>query len=689
MLVEFGSKSLLGKARSQPERVRQVIDKVRTDGLGPTLEAVFARLDQPLPLGYSNVGRVLAIGPGVQGFSVGDRVASNGPHAEVVCVPANLAARIPEAVSDEDATFTVLGSIALHGVRLLEPTLGERFAVIGLGLLGQLAVQLLRASGCRVLGIDISADRCRLAERFGAIVCCPAEGGDPVAAAGALTGGTGVDGVLITASAKTDQIIHDAATMCRKRGRIVLTGVVGLNLRRSDFYEKELSFRVSCAYGPGRYDPDYEQKGHDYPVAYVRWTAGRNFQAVLDAIAAGQLEVQPLISRRIALDDVSRAYDALLHDAEVLGVVLEYPQQVSMAASVRVHTAPPAAARSDPAEPVIGLIGAGNFTQVVLLPALKAAQARIHTIASAGGVSALHAARRFGAQRATSDYREILQDEQINTVFITTRHDRHAAMVVEALEAGKHVFVEKPLAIDTASLERVREAHARHPERQLMVGFNRRFAPHAVWAAKLLAGRSEPVCIHALVNAGAIPPDHWVHDPAVGGGRIIGEGCHFIDLALYWVGAPIRSVQAVSFGPQAPQPRDDKASIVLSFEDGSIATVHYWANGPRRFPKERFEIFSQNRALVLENWRKATPFGFPGARLQRGRQDKGHKAEVAAFLERIRTGGGPLIPFEQLEQVTRASIAAVEAARSGQRIDLREVPVAPAVPQPAATGSRP
>ncbi len=670
MLVEFSRGSLLAKARAQPDKVKQVLAKIRTDGLLPTMEAVFSKLDEPLPLGYCNVGRVIEVGRDVEGFQVGDRVASNGPHAEIVCVPTNLAARVPDGVDDESASFTVLGSIALHGIRLLQPTLGESFAVFGLGLLGLVAVQLLRAHGCRVLGIDINPGRCELARRFGCESVVISEGTDPIKATEAFSQGRGLDGVLITASAKTDDIVHQSAQMCRKRGRIVLVGVVGLNLQRSDFYEKELSFQVSCSYGPGRYDPAYEEMNRDYPLPYIRWTEARNFEAVLNSVAEGSLNLQPLISRRLPHADAAQAYDAIVSDNSVLGVVMNYPQQP--APTGRVIHLRQSPVPSAPAAPVVGVIGSGNFTRQVLLPALKAARATIKSVASAGGVSSLHAGRKFDACEATTDYRALLASREINTVFITTRHNSHPRMVVEALQAGKHVFVEKPLAIDAEGLEQVRQAHAEHPELHLMVGFNRRFAPHTVQAKKLLAGRSQPIAVDIMVNAGELPANHWLHDPAVGGGRMIGEGCHFIDLLLFLVGHPITLVQAAGVRQQvaAVLRSGDLMTITLSFADGSIGTLHYWSNGAKSYPKERVEIFSQGRILTIDNWRSMQAYDWPGASRMKMRQDKGHHAEIAAFLDRVSQGGPPLIPFEEIDEVTRACFAAVQGAQEQRPIQL-------------------
>lgn len=665
MLVEFGRAGLIAKARSQPEKVKQVLDKIRTDGLLPTLETVFNRLDEPLPLGYCNVGRVLEVGAGVTDFAPGDRVASNGAHAEVVCLPRNLCAKIPDEVADADATFTVLASIGLQGIRLLAPTLGEKFVVVGLGLIGLVAAQLLRAHGCEVMGVDINADRLKLAAAYGAHPA--AADGDPVVAAGAWTGGRGVDGVLITASAKTDEIIHQAAQMCRKRGRIVLVGVVGLNLRRADFYEKELTFQVSCSYGPGRYDERYEQGGQDYPYGFVRWTEQRNFEAVLEALQTGRLRVGELITHRYPLEQAPAAYDTVRTDGRALGVLLEYPAEVRRPPRITVRAEQPAAAAG---RAVVGVIGAGNFSKMTLLPALARGGARLAYVADLNAVAAQHLARKFGAEQAVTDYRLVLDDPRVNGVLIAVGHNLHARFVCESLAAGKHTFVEKPLALNAAEVAQVLQAAARWPDRLVMVGFNRRFAPHAVRIRELLAGRGEPLALNMTVNPGPIPPDHWVQDPQRGGGRIIGEACHFIDLMVFLTGSLVKTVGAVMFGGGVAT-RDDKMSIVLGFEDGSVGTVNYFANGSKTYPKELLEVFSQGRVLRLENFRLTTGFGFRGFRkLKTLRQDKGHAAEFAAFVERVAGGGPPLIPLEQLVNVTLASFAAVTSAREGRLVDV-------------------
>jgi predicted dehydrogenase/threonine dehydrogenase-like Zn-dependent dehydrogenase len=667
MLVEFGQANLLAKAKAQPDKVRQVLDKMRTDGLLPTLEAVFARLDQPLPLGYCSAGVILEVGEGIAGFSVGDRVVSNGPHAEVVCVPQNLCARIPDGVSDDEAAFAVLGAIALQGIRLVNPTLGECVMVTGLGLVGLLTVQMLVANGCRVLGSDFDARRLELARQFGARTVDLSTGVDPVAAGLAFSDGRGMDAVLITASTTSDEPVQQAAQMCRKRGRIVLVGVVGLELSRADFYEKELTFQVSCSYGPGRYDEQYEQRGCDYPIGFVRWTEQRNFQAVLGLMADKKLDAGPLISRRIPQHRAAEAYAQLVQDRSLLGILLTYPDaDVDLAHTVML---PVVVSSAKAGEPVVGVIGAGNFASLVLLPALSKTRVHLKMIAGGNDTTAALAARKFGFPHATSDYHTVLNDSEINTVFVLTRHHLHARMVVEALQAGKHVYVEKPLALNHAELSSVRDALEQAGGCQLMVGFNRRFSPLAVKMRELLAERSQPLSVIYTVNAGAVPADHWTQDPGVGGGRIVGEGCHFIDLIRFLVGHPMVGLEARMMG-DAPGVgvRQDKMMITLEFADGSIGAVHYLANGSKGYPKERVEVFSQGRVLALDNFKALKGYGWPGFRGMRlFRQDKGHQAEVRVFVERVIQGGELLIPWPVLEEVTLATFTAVERAGQAPR----------------------
>ena len=603
MLVGFGKASMLDKALQQPEKVKMVLEKIQTDGLMTTIEAVQSKLAQPLPLGYCNVGVVAEIGTGVEGIKVGDRVVSNGPHADVVKVSRNLCARIPDGVDDEAAAFVVVASIGLQGIRLAMPTLGEAFVVTGVGLIGLLTVQLLRAHGCRVLAIDFDESKLALARQFGAATCNPGAGEDPVAAGMALSRGQGVDGVIITASTKSNDPVTQGARMCRKRGRIVLVGVTGLELNRADFYEKELSFQVSCSYGPGRYDSSYEDKGQDYPLGFVRWTEQRNFEAVLDMLASGQLDVQPLITHRFEFEDAPKAYEVLTEDNTGLGILLQYASPITPR-SVR-SVALTLDTKFDARQPVLGFVGAGNYASRMLIPAFKAAGAQFHTIVTAGGINGVIHGQKAGFAEASTDLAAMLANETINTVAIVTRHDTHARFVAQALKAGKNVFVEKPLAIHHDELVDVEaayaEAHRAGRGPQLMVGFNRRFSPQVQKLKVLLQTVKEPKSFIMTMNAGAIPANHWTQDNAIGGGRIIGEACHFVDLMRFLAGCPIVSIQARRMG-NAPGVliTEDKASITLGFEDGSFGTILYFANGAASFPKERVEVFAAGRVLQLE-----------------------------------------------------------------------------------------
>jgi predicted dehydrogenase/threonine dehydrogenase-like Zn-dependent dehydrogenase len=666
MMVEFGKANWIDKACQQPDKVRMVLDKIKTDGLMPTIEAVFNRLNQPLPLGYCNVGVVMEVGGGPTSFAVGDRIASNGKHAEVVLVPTNLCARIPDGVSDEEAAFTVIGAIALQGIRLIQPTLGETVVVTGLGLIGLVTVQLLRAHGCRALGIDFDANKLALAKQFGAEVVNLSDGEDPVEAALRLSRGRGVDAVIITASTRSSEPVHQAALMSRKRGRIVLVGVTGLELSRADFFEKELTFQVSCSYGPGRYDPNYEEKGQDYPVGFVRWTEQRNFEAVLDMLADGRLDVKPLISHRFAIDLAEKAYELVGGAAPSMGILLQYPKVAEKPESdlrrqtvALVPELPLRAASLNDivgVESVVGFVGSGNFATAVLIPAFKTAGARLKVVASSGGVSGLYAGRKFGFEAATTDTASLWSDESLNAVVITTRHDSHAGFVLQALAAGKHVFVEKPLCLSLQELATI-EAAQSQANRMVMVGFNRRFAPHVQKIKSLLRGVRGPKVFVMTVNAGSVPPEHWTQDLAVGGGRIIGEACHFIDLLRYLAGEVIVSHSSMRMDALTP----DTVTIQLSFYDGSIGTIHYLANGTRAFPKERLEVFVSGRVLQLENFRKLTAFGWPGFRkMNLWWQDKGQNACAAAFIKAIRNGGVAPIAFAEIVESSRVSIELAE-----------------------------
>ncbi|KIH75418.1 Predicted dehydrogenase [Geoalkalibacter ferrihydriticus] len=667
MLVDFGRASYLQKARQQPDKVKMVLEKVKTDGLLTTVDAVRSKLAQPLPLGYCNVGVVAEVGAGVDGFKVGDRVVSNGPHADLVKVPKNLCARVPENVDDEAAAFTVLASIGLQGIRLVGPTLGESVVVTGVGLIGLVTVQLLRAQGCRVLAIDFDQGKLDLARQFGAEICNPGMGEDPVAAGMAFSRGQGVDAVLITASTKSSDPVTQAARMCRKRGRIVLVGVTGLELNRADFYEKELSFQVSCSYGPGRYDPNYEEKGQDYPLGFVRWTEQRNFEAILDMMATGRLDMQPLITHRFAFEEAPQAYQVLSDDRSALGILLQYSADVAARRERRVVLRPDV--QFTPAKPTIGFVGAGNYASRVLIPAFRAAGGQFHTIVTSGGISGVIHGDKAGFAEASTDVEAMLANDKINTVVIVTRHDTHARLVAQALKAGKHVFVEKPLAINTEELSDLEKLYAslvpRPPSPLLMLGFNRRFAPQVQKMKELLDTVKEPKSFIMTMNAGAIPADHWTQDISVGGGRIIGEACHFIDLMRFLAGSEIISVQARRMGNHpGVQVVEDKAVITLGFADGSFGTIHYLANGAASFPKERIEVFAGGRVLQLDNFRKLKGYGWPGfKKMNLWRQDKGQSACAAVFLTAIEQGMSAPIPADEIFEVARVSIEAAELLR--------------------------
>jgi len=655
MLIDFGKGGLIAKARSQPDKVKQVLQKVKTDGLWTTIDAVKAKLGTPIPLGYCNVGTVVEVDNNSK-LVAGDRVASNGAHAEMVSVPSNLTAKIPDNVTDEQAAFTVVAAIGLQGVRLLQPTLGERVVVSGLGLIGLLTVQILRAQGCHVLGIDFDPVKLKLAQQFGAETVDLSAGQDPVKAAEAWTNGVGVDAVLITASTKSDELIHQAATMCRQRGRIVLVGVIGLNLQRADFYEKELSFQVSCSYGPGRYDDNYEKRGMDYPIGFVRWTEQRNFEAVLDLMADGKIDVEPLITHRFGFDDALSGYQAV-SDKGAMGILLEYddaPEKSADKASRQIQLSSTAAPSKTEGKPPIAFIGAGGFTTRMLLPLLPKKVVK-KTIVSGTGVSAAYAGKKFGFQEISTDSDAVLNDPAIEAVFITTPHNSHAKMVCDALSANKHVFVEKPLCMNMEQLEEIERLSAEHSDRCLMIGFNRRFSPHMIEMKKWLAGCPQSKSIIITVNAGAIPADHWTQDREVGGGRIIGEACHFIDLARFLADSPIVSSTAATMSG-ADGRLGDCVSLTLQFADGSIATVHYLANGSKEFPKERIEVFGGGKVFTCDNFRKSVEMG--GKRkLKTNSQDKGHANELAAFVQTITMGGDWPIAAAELFEVSKTTIS--------------------------------
>ena len=570
---------------------------------------------------------------------------------------------MPDNVSDEEAAFTVIGSIGLEGIRLFKPELGETVVVTGLGLIGLVVCQLLLANGCRVIGIDFDQQKVDIANAKGVLAINPANGIDPVKYVAEVTNNVGADGVIITASAKTDDIMHQACEMSRKRGRIILVGVVGLNLRRDDFYKKELTFQVSCSYGAGRYDEDYENKGHDYPLPYVRWTEKRNFETILHAISMGGFDVKSLITEEVELQDYLDIYGDMRKRGSIASI-LKFPEESKIERVIPIE-----GYTFKPGNGKIGIIGAGNYTSSTVIPALKAAKANIKYIASAGGLNAKVLAKKVGAECATSDYHEILNDKEVDMVIVTTRHNMHARMVIEALRAGKSVFVEKPLCLNKSELEEIKDAYKSVPEGvTLTVGFNRRFSPFATKLKQLVG--DGPKNIVATMNAGFIPSDMWVHDLAVGGGRIIGEACHFIDLCSYIAGSRVTAVCMNAMGVN-PEENTDNATIMLRYENGTNAVINYFANGSKSYAKERVEVYSQERVLVLDNWRKLQGFGVKGFSKKSGAMDKGHKNEFMLLNERMLKGGDALIPFDSIINTTLASFAAIDSLKEGKWIEIR------------------
>ena len=670
MVVEFAQKGYLGKARSRPDQVKQVLDKAKREGVVPTVQAVFNRLDQPMALGYSSSGTIIALGKGMQGFKVGQRVACAGGgfavHAEYNVVPRNLLTPLPKNVDFESAAFTTLGAIALHGFRLAEPQIGENVAVIGMGLLGLLASQIAVAAGCNVLGIDIDPVRLALASSLGLQAFSREQAVD---SAQAFTSNRGFDVILICADTSSNDPVELAGVIARDRAHVVATGAVGLTFPRKVYYEKEISFINSRSYGPGRYDVNYEENGHDYPLGYIRWTEGRNFEAVVDLMSKGKLQVQPLITHRFPIEKATQAYDVITgkKKEKFLGVVLTYPEGQT---KEETKVAFPISSSKASGSVKLGVLGAGLFANAVLLPAMKkAGDIELIGIASSGGLHAQHSGRKYGFKYATSSDDEILNDPNINTVAILTRHNSHADLVVKTLKAGKHVFVEKPLAINGTQLSAIRKQLKTDNQSLLTVGFNRRFAPHAQALSSFLFHRTEPMHVHYRVNAGYIPLNHWTQDPEMGGGRIIGEACHFIDFITFLVGASPTSVTAHAL-PDNGKYREDNVSMTFTFPDGSIGVVDYLANGDKSFPKERVEVFCGGQVAVLDDFVSLQTVRDGRKNAKRGAQDKGHAAEWKAFAKSIREGGEPPIPYEQLVGVTNSTFAAVESLKTSKTISI-------------------
>ena len=676
LMVEFARKGLLGKARARPDLVRQVLSKARRDGVISTLETIRTRLDIPVPLGYSSAGTVIAVGEGVDRFQPGDRVACAGAgyasHAEIAFIPANLAAKLPEGVDFESAAFTTLGAIALQGLRLAELELGETVAVIGLGLLGILTVQLARASGCQVIGMDPNPERCRLAKQFGIDEALPDAAGF-ASSCRRLTDNYGADKVIVTASTKTSEPLALAGEVARDRATVVAVGATGMEIPRETYFKKELTFRISRSYGPGRYDPEYEKKGRDYPIGYVRWTENRNMQAFLQQVGAGQVDLAPLITHRFPIEEALKAYALITGktDEPYLGILLTYPPAPAQEEElIAGRPASPVSRRPDRpyAAPDallgIGFLGAGQFAVSTLIPALKKSpRVRLVGVCTQTGVSAQTIKNKFGFHYATTVEQEVITDPDIDVVVIATRHNLHCRQVIASLEAGKHVFVEKPLCLNREELEKISKTYTEvcgggnSLKPVLQVGYNRRFSPMAHELKAFFQGVREPLLIHYRVNAGYIPPDHWVHDPQEGGGRIIGEVCHFVDFLIFLAGSLPKQVGAVAL-PNQGRYRDDNVAVTLTFANGSVGVITYAANGDKAFPKERVEVFGGGATAVLDNFRRLEMVKDGRRRVSRSlfRQDKGFSSEWAAFLQAVRDPNAPTpLTFQEIRATSLAT----------------------------------
>jgi predicted dehydrogenase len=674
MLVEFARQGLVGKAQSRPDLVREVLNKARREGLLATFDAAMNKLDQPLPLGYSSAGTIIQVGPGLRGFRVGDRVACGGGghavHAEFAAVPQNLMAPIPDEVSFEQAAFATVGSVALQGFRLAEVQIGARVAVIGLGLLGLLTVGIASAAGCQVFGIDLDPRRVELARQMGAQGAALR----PQAASSlqTFTLGAGADAVLICADTDSNDPVELAGEIARDKARVVAVGAVGMGIPRKPYYEKELDLVVSRSYGPGRYDPAYEQKGQDYPIGYIRWTENRNMQAFLDLLGNNKLDLTPLVTHRIPIDEGAQAYDLITSKTPYLGVLLTYQDQPAPAEN-RIPNRQAPAVRVKPGEILaLGVLGAGNYARATFLPVVnKAGDVAPVGIVSASGASAQHAAQRHGFGLAASDPETLFKDPAINIIAILTRHHLHTPQILQALSAGKHIYCEKPLAINQEQLDEVSAALQKENQPMLMVGFNRRFAPLARELKHFIGQRQEPLFAHFRVNANQLPADHWLIDPAVGGGRIIGEGCHFIDFLTFLVGEIPIEVTTQGL-PDNGVYHEDNVVMNFRFPDGSLGVLSYLANGDKSYPKEYLEVFSGGRIGILHDWRKLELVVNGRRKVKRHllKQDKGHQGAWQAFLDALQGKEPPPIPYQQLIGVAQASFAARDALRSGEKIHL-------------------
>ena len=690
-MLELAKKSLVGKALARPDLAKQFLAKVQTDGLAEAWRQAMGRLNTPVPLGYSSAGEVVDVGRGVEGFAVGDRVGCAGSgyasHAQVVAIPANLCVKIPDNVSYDSAAFIALGGIALEAVRMARTSLGETVVVIGLGLLGQIAVQLLRAAGCHVIGMDLNPGKAKLAQEYGAEAVAT-DYQQLVSLCQHRTTSHGADAVIILAATPSNEPLQRSAEVCRERGRVVAAGLVGLEIPRKAFYEKELEFVVSRAWGPGVYDSAYTEKGLDYPIAHARWTAQRNMEEFLKLLDRGAVRLDYLITHRFPLEQATEAYQLILEaEQPYIGVLITYPHQPAQGGQSRVlwlrqDSGPHSGVGVKTAGGVartrasgIGFIGAGLFARGTLLPALKAVRSQyveLRGVATATGLNARHVSDKFGFAYCTTDYHEVLNDPQVDLVFIVTQHGSHARLTTEALQAGKHVFLEKPLAIDGQQLQQVVTAYNQlRPNLQLMVGFNRRFAPTVRWLKGQVAKIGEPLAVHCTINAGTVPASHWAHDPKQGGGRIIGEVCHFVELIQYLSGSVTTRIYAESLATEGYLPSDN---VVLSLKmaNGGVGSITYVAGGDKRYPRERIEVFGGGSVGVINNFKSAT-FTNRGRTQTHGRWakvDRGVRAEMVVLLKAVRAGGEPPVPFEHYVYTTLATFAAEESLKLGKPIGV-------------------
>ncbi len=657
MLIEFSNSSLLSKARKQPEKVKMVLDKIKTDGLISTINSVRNKLDQPISLGYCNVGKIVKIGQNVDGFKVGDRVISNGPHSEYVLVPKNLVSKIPDNISDEEAAFTVIGSIGLQGIRLMNPTYGETVVVMGLGLIGLLTAELLISNGCNVIGYDIDDKKINIAKSKG-IIAFNSTKKNPVNYVKNLTKNVGADGVIITASSHQKGLISDAAKMSRKRGKIILVGVINLNLDRSEFYEKELTFQVSCSYGPGRYDPLYESKSIDYPLPFVRWTENRNFEVILDSISKGRLNVKDLVSEILPFENYEKVYNNI-SKLDSIAIIFKYKSAQKTQNSIKIVD------KKSPKVGKVAIIGAGNFTKLTLLPSISNYKEYIKYIVSSKGLNSTLLAKKYDIEFSSSSFDEVLKDNDIEFIFITTRHNLHSNMILKSLKAKKHVFVEKPLALNLRDLKLI-ENEYKKTSSSLMLGFNRRFSPHIIKIKSLIS--SNPINIVATMNAGFIPSDSWVHDKSEGGGRIIGEACHYFDLLVFLTGSKIKSICSNSLESSE---NEDNVSILLKFHNGSNGVINYFSNGSKSYSKERIEIFSNGKNIILDNFSSTKGYGFKNFSSLKTYQDKGHKNQFKNLFQNIVNKRSiEIIPFDEIINVSRASILSLNSIKNNSWINV-------------------